>query len=133
MGNQTHAIEYVYSGSELQKTVTRQWRFGPKGRLEMVVEPEEKVTQYIYDKWGHLEALVKPDGRKIHYVYDSCSRLARYWGEGVDYVYTYDIKNRLTKVEDQIRKTALESFYDIYDNVNAEKMDSGIVFVENLI
>ncbi|MCH9625149.1 MAG: hypothetical protein S4CHLAM123_03180 [Chlamydiales bacterium] len=130
-GNQTHALEFLYEGTTLQKTITREWRYGPKGRLETLLEAGEKKTRYFYDSAGRLEILIKPDGRPIHREYDHLSRLARYHGQGIDYIYTYDSKNRLTTIKDAIHKTTLECTYDIYDNLISEKLDSDICIHRN--
>lgn len=126
-GNQTHAIHFLYEGTELKNTITHEWHYGPQGRLEWLIESGKKQTRYLYDNKGRLATLIKPDGRPIHREYDLLSRLSRYYGEGIDYAYSYDIKNRLIKIVDNIRKTTLESTYDFYDNVIAEKLDSGLL------
>ncbi len=126
-GNQTHATHFLYEGTHLQKTITHEWQYGPQKRLERLIESGEKETRYLYDNKGRLITLIKPDARSIHREYDSLSRLARYYGQGIDYTYTYDVKNRLTKITDNICKTTLESIYDLNDNVVSEKSDTGIL------
>lgn len=126
-GNHTQANKYVYEGTLLQNTIAHSYFYDPKGRLERLIESEEKETQYLYDNKGRLSTLIKPDGEQIHREYDDLSRLVRYYGKGIDYAYFYDIKNRLIKIVDKIHQTTLERSYDTYDNTIAEKLDSGVI------
>lgn len=126
-GNQTHSIEYVFEGPSLRETITHEWIYGPGGRIEKVIEAGEKTTQYFYDKAGRLKTIIKPDGAEVHREYDALGRLARYYGTGIDYAYTYDRKDRLLEVEDKALKTATIRVYDIYDNVVEEKLASGLI------
>lgn len=125
-GNQTHATVSIFEGSELKKTLVHEWRYGPQGRLESFIEAGEKETRYFYDQLGRLASQIKPDGQSIHREYDSQNRLARYYGEGIDYSYTYDAKNRLIAIQDSIHNTTLECAYDLYDNMISETFDTGI-------
>ena len=125
-GNQTHSIEYVFEGPILRETITHEWIYGPGGRIEKVIEAGEKTSQYFYDKAGRLKTIIKPDGTEIHREYDVLGRLSRYYGIGIDYVYTYDRKDRLLEVEDKVLKTTTNRVYDIYDNVIEEKLASGL-------
>lgn len=126
-GNQTHTTVSIFEGSKLKKTLTHEWRYGPQGRLESFTEAGEKENRYLYDHLGRLATQIKPDGRSIHRGYDSQNRLARYYGEGIDYIYTYDAKNRLIAIQDAIHNTTLECTYDPYDNIIVEKFDTGLV------
>jgi len=126
VGNQIQQIEHIYQNSQLQKTISHTWRYGPGGRLESLIEAGEKETSYVYDSLGRLSVLIKPDGRSIHRTYDVLSRLAHFYGEGIDYTYIYDAKNRLIQIDDALHHTRLESSYDVYDHLIKEKLDSGI-------
>ncbi len=125
-GNQICTVASVFEGSVLKTTITHKWRYGPSGRLEAFIEGGEKETKYLYDSLGRLITRIKPDGHSINREYDSQNRLARYFGDGIDYTYIYDTKNRLTHICDQIRSTTLECAYDAYDNMTLEKFDSGL-------
>lgn len=126
-GNQTHTSVSIFEGSELKKILAHEWRYGPQGRLESFIEAGEKETRYLYDHLGRLAKQIKPDGQSIHREYDSQNRLARYYGEGIDYIYTYDAKNHLIAIQDSIHNTTLECTYDLYDNMIVEKFDTGLV------
>ncbi|MCC5832531.1 MAG: RHS repeat-associated core domain-containing protein [Chlamydiales bacterium] len=126
-GNQTHAIEHLFEGPDFKKTITNEWIYGPNGRIEQLIEAGEKITHYFYDKSGRIVTTSKPDGEEIHRVYDALGRLLRYYGNGIDYVYTYDRKDRLLNVEDKIHKTITNRTYDIYDNLIEEKLAFGLI------
>jgi RHS repeat-associated protein len=126
-GNLIQLTHFLYEGTLPKETITHQWTYGPKGRLEKWVEAGEKTTHHHYDINGRLKTLIKPDGASIYHTYDTLSRLARYYGEGLDYRYTYDPKNRLIKVTDSIHHTTLERSYDLFDHLIQEKLDTGLI------
>ncbi|MCH9628165.1 MAG: hypothetical protein S4CHLAM2_18200 [Chlamydiales bacterium] len=125
-GNQTHSIEHVYEGTHHLDTIVHEWAYGPAGRIEKVVEAGKKETGYLYDKAGRLKTIIKPKGNQIHHEYDAFGRVSRFYGDGIDYSYTYDRKGRLLKVEDHILQSTTNRVYDSYDNLIEETLASGL-------
>lgn len=74
-----------------------------------------------------MKTTVKPDLEEICREYDALGRLSRYFGKGLDYCYTYDLKNRLLKVEDRLTNFTIERTYDIHDNVLSEKLSNLLI------
>jgi len=125
-GNLVELTHTPYEGTLPKEPITHKWTYGPKGRQEKFIEAGQKETLHTYDSYGRLQTIIKPDKSPIHHTYDNLSRLSRYFGQGIDYHYTYDAKNRLIKVTDKIQNTTLERSYDPLGHLIQEKLANGL-------
>ena len=69
-GNRIQDLEHIYHGTTYTQTVETNFEYGPRGRIERMVEANLKETRYLYDGEGRLCTIIKPDLTEIHHTYD---------------------------------------------------------------
>ena len=127
-GNLITLTHYIFNGTDLIKTITHRWEYGPMGRLERFVEAGEKQTQHLYDEQGRLKTTIKPSGIQFHHAYDPLGRLSRYFSSDFDYHYTYDRECRLLSVYDTISKSTTARTYNPLGGITQEIIATGLTF-----
>lgn len=98
------------------------------GRIERIIENNEKVTDFLYDKCGRLATKVKPDGTWLNREYDDLGRLTRYYSHDFDYTYTYDQNDRLLSVSDSISGQTTIRKYDPLSCILEETLGTRFIF-----
>ncbi len=108
--------------------ITRKYVYGPMNRIKAIIEADQKITQFLYNKCGQLQTKIKPDGTELHREYDALGRLSRYYSTDFDYHYTYDKKDRLLSVHDTISNQSTIRTYNIYSNIIQETLGTDLTF-----
>lgn len=119
-GNVKEEKHFVYENLKQIKTLVNTWTYGPKNRVETVLESDKKLTEYKYDECGRLKKLIKPLKNELCYEYDGLGRLEHYSGRDFDYRYKYDGSDRVLQVGKTERK------YDAFGHVTYERLENGL-------
>lgn len=131
MGNRLRTESFVY-GRKTPPVLT-EWQYDSLGRQIQVTEargtPEQKQTHITYNSAGQKEHLFTANGIRIRYRYDPLGRLIQCTSSNhtIGYQYQYDIKDRLTMIQDQVHNTCTLRSYDLYGNLLSEQLDHGSV------
>jgi RHS repeat-associated protein len=105
------------------------WKYGPKGRVEGIVEGEgsreQRTTLYSYNEYGQLETIIKPDRVTLTHYYNEMGSISRYFSSDgtIDYEYLYDENGNVHQVIDRVHASISQKDYN----------DSGLVTEETLI
>ncbi|MBS0637825.1 MAG: RHS repeat-associated core domain-containing protein, partial [Verrucomicrobia bacterium] len=102
------------------------------GHLASLIEasdtPEQKKTQYFYNKAGELETILHADGTVLNHRYDIKGRLAHFYSSdySIDYSYSYDASDRLVEVLNGStgKKTIRE--YNSFGELTSETLETGL-------
>lgn len=106
------------------RELVTQREFGPCGRQDLLIEPDGKMTRFIYNSYGELIQKELPDGSSIDFTYDGWGRLSSEKGADYSYTYAYDLADRLlSSTDSEGQKTELQ--YDPLGNLISEKQASG--------
>ena len=125
VGNRIRSKDDILNRGKVESAIQNEWSYDSCKRITKLVENRKKETVYSYDKYGRVQKITKPNKRAIYHEYDETSRLSRYWGDGFDYTYEYDVKDRVVSVSDKKESNTIA--YDIYDNVIEETLANGVV------
>lgn len=131
-GSKVSESHTVFQDDHVLRTYTMQWKYGPGGRLESVIEaagtPQQTVTSSIYNALGQLAELIKPDGVRLFYTYDAAGRLLRLASSDstVAYRYSYDEQGRISSIADELHGGVSESAYGPFGEVVHEGMVNGL-------
>lgn len=91
------------------------------GNLTSVMYGNNSQIFYTYDRFNRIITQTKAQGT-YKYEYDSKSNLAHTTTpEGVNTYYSYDLANRLKKIEDITNNYSIEYSYDKNNNINYKK------------
>ncbi len=140
-GERTEKVETLYDASgKIVKQINHrlfrgesrgvyevEWERDQMGRVLSLVEGS-KVTRYQYDLAGRVIATTKPDGQVLYKSYDPLGRLATYRSSDgtIHYIYTYDLKDNLLEITNQIDGSSTIRKYDEWDSLVHEQMANGL-------
>lgn len=104
--NKTKAVETVYQGTKVLKTITTLWTYDKLNRCLSLTEgagsPEQKRTSYVYNRYGQKSSVIKPDGTSIDYQYDLLGRQIKILSsdQTINMDFVYDTLNHVIEAKD---------------------------------
>ena len=126
-GNKTHEIKETENSLDEIK-----WQYGPGNRLEKISisnsDGAERTTYYSYNHYGQLEKIIKPDGNTLIHTYDGKGRLSHFYSSDttISYLYHYDAKDQIIRVDDLNNATSTLRSYDALGNITEETLGNSI-------
>lgn len=126
-------VDTVFAHGDAEKTITTEWQYGPRGRVEAFLEavgtPEQKITYTAYDACGRKSATIKPDGVKVECLYDPIGRLKRHVSSDgtLDTTFFYNHNDQPVEVVDAIRHETGERGYDVCGRLVEDLLPNGLM------
>ncbi len=95
---------------------------------EAAREPEEKVTRFSYNDFGQKEKTTFSDGSHLSYTYDAKGRVDRFFGNTIDYTYTYDASDRILVSRNNLTNQQTTRTYNAFGELHSETLETGMAF-----
>lgn len=81
--------------------IVRRWEYDGESRLVRYIDPLGQASTYGYDGVGRQTTMTYPNGLIVRRAYNELDQMTREErGSGAAFAYTYDVANRLTRVDD---------------------------------
>lgn len=131
-GNITSLFDHVIVQGKKIRSIETTFAYQETGKLTRLTQankqPEQQITETIYNKFGQKKRVIKSGGTIVRYSYDGLGRLItqRSNDHSISYCYTYNANHQILKVEDLIQKTSSEFTYDARGRLLTEKLANEI-------
>lgn len=115
---------------EISQGQTIQYRRGPMGRLDQLIEavgtPKQRITSLKFDSHGNQIGMIKPDGEAISFKYDGGDLIElKSSDQSIHYQYRYD-GERLVEAVDLIQGRITSRKYNALDEITEEVQSNGL-------
>jgi RHS repeat-associated protein len=130
--NCTEMQDYAILHGSISNVITTSCTYGPNKRLETIVEglgtPEEKVTQFLYNRLGQKKAVIHADKKEIRYKYDYKGRLEAFFANdnSLHYTYAYDNSDRIVSVINKLTGNQTTRRYDSFGELASETLENDV-------
>lgn len=131
-GNLIKRVESVKAEGAEDRKVTTRWNYDALNRVVVLTEAsgtsQQRQTYYAYNLHGQKTSEIFPDNTTLKYMYDVSGRLKSCVSTDgtLAYLYEYDSKGNVLRVDDQINGIATRRVYDRADRVTREEFANGL-------